>query len=161
MCTRDSIRIEIPAGVVEDPTGLTNTASNIIVVPFDADKPSISTSGIPSTAGAEDFTARFIFNEDVSGFSVEDIRITNATLSDFEAVDARTYSVVMTPNQISSVRFSIRENIASDAAGNGNQALAEQVVPLQDSNGGGSGSGSPLFALVLLILCMTHPRIKR
>ncbi len=155
------IRIEIPADIAEDPSGLKNTASNIIVVPFDADKPSISTSGIPSTARVDAFTVRFIFDEDVSGFTIEDIRIENATLSDFEALDARTYSVVISPNQISGVRFSIRENIASDAAGNGNQALTEQVIPLQSSSGGGSGSGSPLFSLIMLILCITHRRIKR
>lgn len=153
------IQMQVPAGAALDPILLPNTASNTVTVVYDIDKPSISTTGIPSTISGAEFTARFIFSENVSGFTRSDIRINNATLSDFTAIDASTYSVVITPNQAGAVRYSINPNIASDAAGNGNLALAEQVIPLQDSSSsGGGGSYNPLISLLMLMMYWVRRR---
>lgn len=146
------ITIYIPENSVVDKIGLANSKSNTLTVTNDISKPRVSVSEPPSFVTTNDFNLTFSFNEEISGFTDSDIRISNATLSDFTEIDRKTYTVRVTPRGNNAIRFSIRENIASDSAGNGNLPLEEQLIPLQQgSNSSGSWSTYGVFMMLLLL----------
>ena len=93
------------------------------------------------------------------GFTINDILIRNATLEEFTKINERTYSVIITPNLRGNIRLSIKENIAADAVGNGNNPLFEKVIPLQQGQNN-SSSYNPLFMLSILFLFLLRHKTK-
>jgi|GEM_PF-3627825 len=152
------ISIEVPADAVVDPLNLTNLASNKAVINLDATRPSITVTGIPAKIGNSAFTATFSFSEDVTGFTIEDIKASNAQLSAFTSIDKKSYSVSIAPTGDSGIEINVDENIATDSLGNGNTALSSRSIPLQ--RGSGSGSPSLLFLLCGLLLPLMRRKLK-
>ena len=100
-----------PTGANEDTYTVDNTA------------PTVEITGVGGTiTGAVTATVRF--SEEVENFLVGDIAVTGATISEFAEITAGTvWTVVLTPSDNSTVvTVNIAANVASDAAGNGNEA---------------------------------------
>ncbi|MGY0201082.1 tandem-95 repeat protein [Leptothrix sp. BB-3] len=58
------------------------------------------TDNVAGTArGGQDVTFTFTFTEGVNGFDASDVSVANGTKGTFTAVDARTYTLVVTPTQ--------------------------------------------------------------
>ncbi|WP_421976653.1 MBG domain-containing protein [Roseivirga seohaensis] len=70
------------------------------------------------------FTATFTFSEDVSGFDVNDISVTNGTAGSFSATSASVYTAKITPSADGQVTVGIAANKATDIAGNFNTVAA-------------------------------------
>lgn len=126
-----SVTLDIAANAAQDAAGNGNTAANQATSTYDTTAPTVSISGAPSSGNAA-FTASFAFSEDVTGFAVEDIALTNATASSFASTDAKNYTVLVTPTAEGAVTLDIAANAAQDAAGNGN-AAATQATSIHDT----------------------------
>jgi hypothetical protein len=64
------------------------------------------------------------FSESVSGFTQDDLRVTNATVSPFNGSGA-IYTFTLTPSAAGVVTVDIAAYVATDAAGNGNRAATQ------------------------------------
>ena len=75
-------------------------------------------------------TFTFTFSEAVTGFTADDINVTNGTKGAFTTVDGLTYTLVVTPTG-GEIAVSVPANAAQDAAGNNSTAAsATQAVDI-------------------------------
>ena len=113
-----------PAGTNEDDYVVDNTA------------PTVEITGVPDPSSAP-FTATFTFSEDVTGFVLGDIGLTNATASGFTMTNARVYTALITPATDGAVTVDVAASVAEDEAGNGNtaanQASSTYTAPIVDT----------------------------
>ena len=118
----------------------------------DTVSPTVDISDVPASTEAP-FTATITFSEFVTGFEEGDISVTNASLSDFTVVTAgREWTVLVTPLTEGEVTLDIAAGLATDEAGNTNEAAPQAssayttptTVPITTlvSNVGQSGAGS-------------------
>src|SRR5437763_6744097 len=82
------------------------------------------TSSAPDTVDTSPIPFTVTFTEAVNGFSASGLTVTNGTVSQFTATDARTYAVQVTPTASGAVSVTVAAGAASDAAGNTNPASA-------------------------------------
>ena len=121
------VTIDVPANVSTDSATNGNTAATQANVVFDNIAPDVTIQGAPATTnGAFDIT--FEFSEDVTGFDTSDVAITNATLSNFTAVDGNTYTATVTPDGNGDITLDLPVNSAFDQANNGNTAASQVSV---------------------------------
>ena len=134
------VTLEIGADVATDAVGNGNMAAlqarSTYSAP-DTAAPTVTITDVPETSTAP-FTATITFNEVVSGFTVDDITVANATLSDFsEATTGMVWTVLVTPAADGLVTLEIGADVATDAAGNGNtaalQARSTYSAPAMDT----------------------------
>ncbi|SHJ13487.1 Fibronectin type III domain-containing protein, partial [Arenibacter nanhaiticus] len=79
-------------------SGLSNTA-NITTLTADTEPPTVLIQGAPASVNTTAaFNVTLEFSEDVVGFELGDVVLSNATSSNFIAVDGNTYTVDITPN---------------------------------------------------------------
>ena len=77
------------------------------------------------------------FTKTVTGFTVDDVTVDNASVGNFLGSDA-AYTFDVTPNAIGQVTVDIPANMAQDADGNGNTAAAQLRLGIPyDDNGNG------------------------
>ncbi|MBU1106261.1 MAG: SUMF1/EgtB/PvdO family nonheme iron enzyme [Candidatus Riflebacteria bacterium] len=115
---------------VKDPRGATGRVFLPILIgidnpgQIDSGRPTVtlSTETTEST-DSEPFVVLITFNEAVAGFAIEDITVTNCSLSELTTVTAsRVFTVKVTPLAAGEVKITVPENIANDSAGNKNTA---------------------------------------
>ena len=116
---------------VTTPTG---TNDNRYVV--DNTAPTVTIDDVPPTSTGP-FTATIMFSEPVSGLVESDITVSNATLSNLNAIPGATqWTVAVTPTADGPVTLTIGSDVAVDAAGNGNaaapQASSTYAAPTAD-----------------------------
>ena len=97
-------------------TASTKSTFNIAVDALDALR--VTIRGVPATTNGP-FTATFTFSESVTGFVVDDIAVTGATVSNFSGMGT-TYRATITPSGDYSVQ--VVANVAQDADGKDNIA---------------------------------------
>ena len=118
------VTISINANVATDAAGNGNTASNTLSITSDQTAPTVSITTDENQANptnADSFPVTITFDESVSGFTLDDISVSNGTASNFNGSGA-SYSATITPEPDKVVTISINANVATDAAGNGNTA---------------------------------------
>jgi gliding motility-associated-like protein len=121
---------EVTATITNGPLSTDDLTSNELVI--DTDPPSVDIQGEPAIAdNGVAFTVTFQFDEDVVGFGITDVVISNGTSSSFATVDANTYTLNITPNGLGDVTIDVNAGAAKDAAGNNNTAATQAVVPLE------------------------------
>jgi outer membrane autotransporter protein len=125
------VTIDVPAGIAQAVSSLTNLAAPQITVEFDPDAPSLAINGVPGLTNAA-FTASFDFNEDVTGFDISDITLTNAVASSFASSSASSYTALITPQSDGDVLIDVAAAVAQDLGGNDNIA-APQAIAVFDS----------------------------
>ncbi|WP_394392285.1 Ig-like domain-containing protein [Shewanella woodyi] len=140
-----SVSIDIAAGVATDSAGNGNTQSNTYTTSYDDVQPSVMISG-PSGVTTTAFTASLNFSESVTGFTIADITVTNASLSNFVTIDAANYSVLVMPVVQGSVSLDIASSVANDLSGNANLAAANFSLTY-DFNDAPIISGAPVTSV--------------
>lgn len=96
----------------------TQTISTITLVP-DTTAPTVTLSGAPAAStGTTPFTVTATFDEDVTGFDdlVNDITITNGTVTAITAVSATVYTLTVTPTGAGDVSITVPAAAAQDLA---------------------------------------------
>ena len=116
------VRVEVPEEVAEDGAGNGNRAAEPFVIEADLKRPAVTIEGPTEPVGLAGFEVTITFSEPVTGFELEDIRVTNGTASNFIEISPQEYTATITPEGIGEVRVEVPEEVAEDGAGNGNQA---------------------------------------
>ncbi|PWK41903.1 beta strand repeat-containing protein, partial [Pleionea mediterranea] len=116
-----NVTLDVNASVATDDAGNNNTAATQAVANYDISNPGVVIQNVPADSNAA-FTATFEFSEDVNNFVVGDISATNASVSNFSAVDGNTYTATITPTAEGAVTLDVNANVATDDAGNNNTA---------------------------------------
>ena len=111
-----------------DPVTATEADDDKDVIDKDVIKPTarIQTEAPALVGGPFEVTIRF--SENVRGFTLRDIDVTNGTASNFNKVYSRRYTVTITPEESGEVRVEVRANVARDGAGNGNRAAEPLLI---------------------------------
>ncbi|WOT06306.1 putative Ig domain-containing protein [Shewanella youngdeokensis] len=135
-----NITIKVAENKANDSANNSNTTSNTLNIQYDDLEPSVDISG-PSGTVIAPFTLSFMFSEDITGFDINDLVPTNATLSSFTAIDATNYSVIVTPIAQANVVVNIAAGSAVDSALNPSQVANYSVV--YDINDAPVISGAP------------------
>lgn len=122
-----TVTADIAADVAQDGAGNNNTAATQFSRTYDSVAPTVamtSATGDPAVNAAIPVTVQF--SESVTGFGTAEITVANATLSNFVAVDADTYTFDLTPSGPGvTVTADIAGGAAQDAAGNNSTAATQ------------------------------------
>ena len=116
------VTVEVGADVAEDAAGNGNQAAGPFIIEADLEQPEVTIEGPTEPVGMAGFEVTIAFSEPVTGFELEDIRVTNGTASNFIEISPQEYTATITPEGIGEVRVEVPEEVAEDGAGNGNQA---------------------------------------
>jgi len=120
------VTADIAAGVAQDGGGNPNTEAAQFSRTFDSVAPSVSmSSSAPEPTNTSPIPVTAEFSENVTGFVDTDIVASNATVSNFVAVDGDTYPFDLIPSGPGPVTADIAAAVAQDAASNGNSAAAQ------------------------------------
>jgi len=119
------ISVALPANVATDLAGNGNQAFNAVFqIEFDAIVPTVSTSTPPASVNGP-FDLTFSFTEDMSGLTASDFNVVNGTVA--ISGGPRAFIVTITPDENGDISISLPANAATDAAGNGNEALETPI----------------------------------
>ncbi|MCU6713110.1 S-layer homology domain-containing protein, partial [Paenibacillus sp. J5C_2022] len=106
-----------------------NTAATDYSIDYDATAPTAAiTSTEPDPTTSKPFGVTITFSEEVTGFTVGDIAVTNGTASNLSTTDNITYTADITPAAHGEVTLNLAAGAAVDAASNGNTAAAEFTI---------------------------------
>jgi len=126
-----SITVDVPAGVATDETGQNNTAATQAVQVYntmapDTVAPVLSITDSESATVVNDVTFTFTFSEPVTGFSTDDVTVTNGTKGVFTVVSSTVFTLEVTPpeDSVGDITVAVAEGAAQDAAGNGSLAAS-------------------------------------
>ena len=125
------VTISISNDEVEDNAGNTLDASQF-TINSDLSKPATTLLGLVLNPTKSNFTTTIKFSEDVTGFDINDITVSNATTSNFVSSNAKDYSVLITPINDGIVTVDVAKDVAFDIANNGNSA-GNQVSTVYDT----------------------------
>ena len=143
--TEGNLVIQVPADAAEDVATNGNTASSAHSVPVDPVHPTV-TINVPSGDQSSVFNVTIAFSEDVTGFAVADISLTNNTAS--ASVTRLTgsggaYIAEITSTITGSVTLQVPGDAAEDAANNGNVASSSHTVSIDVTRPGVTLTGVP------------------
>ncbi|KOF04374.1 hypothetical protein OB69_02370, partial [Roseivirga seohaensis subsp. aquiponti] len=123
--TDGTVTIDVAANVAQDAATNGNAAAAQFSITADLTAPTVLISSTAANPVNGAFTATFTFSEAVTGFSVGDITLSNATASNFTATSTSVYTALITPTTDGTVTIDVAANIAQDAATNGNTAATQ------------------------------------
>ncbi|MEQ6124971.1 Ig-like domain-containing protein, partial [Pseudotenacibaculum sp. MALMAid0570] len=123
-----NITVDVPGGSATDAAGNPNLAAGQFSIAFDDIKPTVVITSDAANPTNTSFTATITFSEDVTGFDISDIEVENGTPSNFNAVSASVYTVSIAPDSDGDVNIDVAEDVAFDAATNGNEAAEQYSV---------------------------------
>ena len=123
-----TITVDIPADVVEDVAENSSLAATQFSISSDRTVPLLTISPNNLTVAPGDVTFTFQFSEAVSGFSGSSVSISSGSKGTFTAVDADTYTLLVTPAGVDPVTVSVAADVAQDAAGNLNASVTADVA---------------------------------
>lgn len=126
-----SLGISIAAETARYSTNLAPAAGPSSVFVVDTHQPTVVLS-TSSTNQTGDFRLDIVFEEAVTDFVIDDISVTNGTLSDFQTDDAMNYSVLVSATGETSVLLAVADSVAHDSAGNGNSVSNSVSVNYDD-----------------------------
>ena len=118
--------INVDANRFTDAIGNNNTASNTFTFTFDSVPPTmiITSSTVENGLSTNNASLELIFtsSEPITGFTKDDIRFDNGTLSNFLAISATVYKATFTLQNQGLYAINVDANKFTDAAGNSNVA---------------------------------------
>ncbi|MBL8028458.1 MAG: hypothetical protein JNL74_18685, partial [Fibrobacteres bacterium] len=137
-----NIQISLPTNAAQDGASNNNTASTATNVTYDATVPTVTITGAPASRNGNTFPISITFSEPVTGFTLGEISLVNATASNFNGSGA-SYTADITPNGAGNITIDIPSSVAQDAALNNNTAAAQVSVTYDVSAPSVAISGAP------------------
>ena len=118
------VTVNIASGVAQDAAGNGNVAASPLSRTYDSVAPTVTlTSTAPNPTKTSPFVVTATFSEAVMNFWVGEIAVVNGSTGSL-AGGPSIYTFSVTPSGQGEVTVSIGENVAHDAAGNGNVAAS-------------------------------------
>ncbi|UII30120.1 putative Ig domain-containing protein [Fulvivirga ulvae] len=122
---------EVIATIDDGAGGMTSDTSNNELT-IDTSGPATNIIGAPAIVeNTSSYNVQIEFDEDVNGFVITDIVVTNGSISNFVALDGNTYTIDITPNGAGNITINVNSGVAQDIAGNDNIA-ATMVTTVYD-----------------------------
>ena len=116
-----SVEVSVAGDRVHDIAGNGNVGSALLSRTYDVTGPTVDVSSTAtSTTNINPFSVTFTFSEEVTGFALEDLAVTNGVTSNFVGVSETVYTVDVAPSSEGVVQVSVGAQIVQDCAGNGN-----------------------------------------
>ena len=145
------VTVNVAAGVATDIAGNDNTAADQYTITYDGTSPDVNlTSTVSNPTNNSPFTVKIQFTEKVSGFVVGDISVTNGSAGNLVVIETDSvWTVDITPAGDGTVTVDINAGVATDAAGNGNNAASQFSIDYDNTNPTAvltSGESSPTNA---------------
>jgi len=123
------VTADVAAGVAQDGAGNGNAAAAQFTITYDSVGPTVSVaSTAPDPTNLSPIPVTVTFDEDVSGFTAEDVTAGNGTLDNFATVSGSVYTFDLTPSGQGPVTADVAAGVAQDGAGNGNAAAAQFTI---------------------------------
>ena len=120
-----TVTVDIAENVAQDDDGNGNLAAQQFSITYDGTSPTVSiSSSATSPTETSPIPIAVDFNEDVIGFTLDDVTITNGSISDLSG-SGSSYSISLTPAGDGGVTVDIANDVAQDAAGNGNTEASQ------------------------------------
>ena len=153
----DDVTVNVAASVATaTASGLSNKAAEEAL---SVARPTLTISGVPLLRdGNAAFTATFTFNESVTGFTASDISLGNATKGEFVKVNAKKYTLVITPISFDDVTVNVAGNAARRASNTAPSLAAAEALSV--SRPGLTISGVPLLRTATLRLSRRLRSVK-
>ncbi len=123
-----TVTVDVASDVANDAAGNGNTAATQFSIENDIISPSLTITSNASNPQSGAFTATFTFDEDVTGFDMSDITVGNGAASNFQTTSAKVYTATITPTSDGVVTIDVTFSIATDTAGNFNNAATQLSV---------------------------------
>lgn len=123
--------VEIAVGAFPGHQGTGPSMGGIYILSLDAPDltgPTLTVTPNAGVTNARTVLFTFQFSEPVTGFSKGDIQVKNATSGEFTAVDADTYTLLVTPNSSSPLTVDVPENAVTDPSGNFNNPVHVSMI---------------------------------
>ncbi len=116
------VTIDMPVAAVVDGIGNPSTAAPQLSVTFDGIDPNVVLSASSTGPTNAPFVLTATFSESVTGVTVSDFAITNATKTSFTIVSPTVYTVLLSPSSNGLVTANMAPSAAVDLAGNNSTA---------------------------------------
>ena len=117
-----TVTIDVAAGGATDAANNGNEAATQASVMVDKERPTATISGVPLVSDEQNdaFDLTITFNEDVSGFVKEDLRVNGQATATEVTRGPKVYTATITPNanQEGNVTVRVKVDAATDEAGN-------------------------------------------
>ncbi|WP_252946859.1 Ig-like domain-containing protein [Roseivirga pacifica] len=123
--TDGTVTVDVAANVAEDAATNGNSVATQFSVEADFTPPTLTISSSVAVPTNATFTTMFTFSEAVTGFTIGDITLGNASASNFIQTSASVYTADITPTTDGTVTIDVAANVAEDAATNGNTAATQ------------------------------------
>ena len=121
-----NLKIKVRGDAVTDDAGNESALSDTEELNIDTDAPTVTISDGPGTEQKDPFDLTIEFNEDVTGFTTDDLTVTGEATATNVFGSGTDYTVTITPNpnQEDDVTVQVNANAVIDTAENGNTASA-------------------------------------
>ena len=131
------VTINIPAGSAFNNDGIPNEISNTLEVNYSDPNPQNPTVSLntSSTTVTGIFTVDANFSEPVSGLDINEITVTNGTVSNFNG-SGSSYSFTITPSNFGNVSVNIPSGVAENNNGITNSTSNTLQIDYQNNNSG-------------------------
>jgi gliding motility-associated-like protein len=120
-----TVTVDIAADVANDAATNGNTVATQFSTLYDATNPTVTITSPVANPTNSAFTTTFTFSEDVTGFVIGDITLTNGAASNFTTTSSSLYTALITPTADGTVTVDIAADAANDAATNGNTVATQ------------------------------------
>ena len=158
-----TVTIDVAADAAEDAANNGNEAATQASVTVDKKAPTVTISDVPSDAQNDEFTLTIMFDEDVTDFMTDDLRIQPSSRATATAVAAVSgsesqYTATITPNanQDGNVTVRVKADAATDEAGNKSPLSAvtsaihiDTIAPTATISGLPTGEANSFFPVTI------------
>ncbi|MEN6350679.1 MAG: Ig-like domain-containing protein [Syntrophomonas sp.] len=123
------ITVNVPANTASDATGNNNTSSALLSISYDTTKPAVKihcNTNTVSSANVTSIPVNIMFNKAVTGFTQEDINVTNGTIYNMTGSGSNYIADIKTLGQ-TAINVNVAADIAQDEYGNSNTGAALDI----------------------------------
>ncbi|HEU4716506.1 MAG TPA: Ig-like domain-containing protein, partial [Bacteroidia bacterium] len=143
-----NVSVQVNGNAAQDGASNGNTASNIFSIVYDDVHPAVVImSTAPDPTSTSPIPVTFTFSENVSGFTVGDIAVTNGTASNFVAVSGTVYTADILPSAQGLVSVDVPAAVCADGATNPNDAATQFSITYQLTTGISGPAGIQPFTV--------------
>lgn len=127
---------------VTDASGDQSTTVDVPTITEDSVIPTVTITPDGTTTTASPIVFTIQFSETVTGFSADDVSITNGSVETFTPVNGDTFTLAVAPAAPGTVTVSVPQDSAQDFAGNGNLSNSAAVTSAAPGTVNLPGAGS-------------------